>query len=115
MCPFGLTCAAGGRGPGCTVLVGIVVRYTRLYINGGIMGASLIDVVLMGPPPQCSGLYIGDLVCIVIFSFGVTAVPCLEPGRVAPDGGGTTFGFGAQDSSTHSLECERCLCIILLL
>ena len=28
-------------GPGCTVLVGIVVRYTLLYIIGGIMGASL--------------------------------------------------------------------------
>ena len=28
----------------------------------------------MAPPPQCSGLYIGDLVCIVIFSFGVNTV-----------------------------------------
>ena len=56
------------------MLVGIVVRYTRLYINGGIMGASLIDVVLMGPPPQCSGLYIGDLVCIVIFFIWVNTV-----------------------------------------
>ena len=41
VCPFGLTCAADGRSPGCTVLVGIVVRYTLLYIIGGIMGASL--------------------------------------------------------------------------
>ena len=45
MCPFGLTCAAGGRGPLCTVLVGTFVHYTHLYINGGIMGASLINVV----------------------------------------------------------------------
>ena len=50
-----LTITASGRGPRCAVLVGIVVRYTRLYINGGIIGASLSDVVLMGPPPQCSG------------------------------------------------------------
>ena len=52
---WSLTVTAGGRGPGYAVLVVIVVRYTHLYINGGIMGASLIDVVLMGPTPQCSG------------------------------------------------------------
>ena len=45
VCPFGLTYATSGRGLGCVVLVGIVVQYTRLYINGGIMGASLFGVV----------------------------------------------------------------------
>ena len=39
----------------------------------------------------------------------------LDLGRAAPSSGGTTFGFGAQDSSTHSLECERHLCIVLFL
>ena len=42
---WSLTIIAGGRGLWCAVLVGIVVRYTRLYIDRGIMGASLIDVV----------------------------------------------------------------------
>ena len=41
--------------------------------------------------------------------------PCLDPGRAAPHGGGTTFGVGAQDSSTHSLECERRLYVVLFL
>ena len=68
-------------GPGCTVLVGIIVRYTRLYIIGGIMGILSLNVALMGPPPQCSGLYIGELVCIVIFSFGVDTLSlCLSLG-----------------------------------
>ena len=35
---WSLTVTAGGKGPGCAMLIGIVVRYTRLYINGGIMG-----------------------------------------------------------------------------
>ena len=42
---WSLTVIAGGRGPGCAVLVGIVVHYTRLYIIGGINGASFINVV----------------------------------------------------------------------
>ena len=45
MCPFGLTYAASGRGPGRVVLVGIVVRYTLLYIIGGIMGVLSLNVV----------------------------------------------------------------------
>ena len=45
VCPFGLTCVAGGRCPGCTMLVGIVVRYARLYIIGGIMGVLSLNVV----------------------------------------------------------------------
>ena len=45
MSDWSLIVTVGGMGPGCAVLVGIVVRYTRLYINGGIMGASPIDVV----------------------------------------------------------------------
>ena len=40
----------GGRGLGCAVLVGIVVRYTLLYIIGGIMGASLL-MLFNGPTP----------------------------------------------------------------
>ena len=44
MSDWSLTVTAGGRGLGCVVLVGIVVHYTRLYIIGGIMGASLINV-----------------------------------------------------------------------
>ena len=36
---------ANGKVLRCAVLVGIVVHYTLLYINGGKMGASLIDVV----------------------------------------------------------------------
>ena len=35
---WSLTVTASGRCLGCAVLVGIVVHYTRLYINGGIMG-----------------------------------------------------------------------------
>ena len=38
MSDWSLTVTIGGRCPGCIMLVGIVVRYTRLYINGGIMG-----------------------------------------------------------------------------
>ena len=37
-----VTVTAGGKGSGCAVLVRIVVRYTRLYITGGIMGSSLL-------------------------------------------------------------------------
>ena len=70
-----------------TVLVGIVVRYTRLYINGGRMGASLIDVVLMGPPQQCSR-YIW-LIGVFITSFHLgSLVSVLD--YAAPSGGGTT-------------------------
>ena len=45
MSDWSLTVTAGGRDPTCAVLVGIVVHCTRLYIIGGIMGSSLIDVV----------------------------------------------------------------------
>ena len=55
------------------------------------------------------------MICnILYFGFTLSPVP-LDPGRAAPLGGGTTFGFGAQDSSTHSLEYERRLCVILFL
>ena len=50
VCPFGLTCATDGRSPGCAVLVGIVVRYTFLYINGGIWGPLLL-MFFNGPTP----------------------------------------------------------------
>ena len=40
-----LTITISGKGPGCAMLVGIVVHYTLLYINGGEWGASLINVV----------------------------------------------------------------------
>ena len=33
-----LTVTVGGKDPGCTMLVGIVVRYTLLYIDGGKWG-----------------------------------------------------------------------------
>ena len=75
MSDWSLTITAGGKGPGCAVLVGIVVRYTRLYINDGIMGPSLIDVVLMGPPPQCSRYIWLIGVFVAFFSFEVIAVP----------------------------------------
>ena len=42
---WSLTVIAGGRGPGCAVLVGIVVRYTLLYIIGGIMGFLSLNVL----------------------------------------------------------------------
>ena len=45
MFDWSLTVIAGGRGPRCAVLVGIVVHYTRLYIIGGIMGALSLNVV----------------------------------------------------------------------
>ena len=53
MCPLGVDCnsrwalivTAGGRCRGCAVFVGIVVHYTRLYINGGIMGVLFLNVV----------------------------------------------------------------------
>ena len=53
------------------MLVGIVVRYTRLYIIGGIMGVLSLNYCLMGPRPQCSGLYLVIGVHCNIFSFGV--------------------------------------------
>ena len=51
MSDWSLTVTAGGKGFGCAMLAGIIVQCTRLYIHGGIMGAFLIDVVLMGPTP----------------------------------------------------------------
>ena len=55
-----------------------------LMANGGL---SLI-VVLMGPPPQCSGLYMVIGVIYNILFFGVIHLSlCLEPRRVAPLGG----------------------------
>ena len=39
---WALTVTIGGMGPGCAVLVGIVVCYILLYIIGGIMGPSLL-------------------------------------------------------------------------
>ena len=45
MSAWSLTATTSGRGPGCTVLVGIVVRYTLLYIIGGIMGVLSLNVV----------------------------------------------------------------------
>ena len=47
------------------MLVGIVVRYTLLYINSDIMGVLSLNCCLMGPPPRYSRLCIGKLVCIV--------------------------------------------------
>ena len=42
---WSLIVIAGGRGLGCAVLVGIVVRYTLLYIIGGIMGVLSLNVL----------------------------------------------------------------------
>ena len=45
MSHWSLTVTAGGKGPRCAMLVGIVVRYTRLYIIGGIMVVLSLIVV----------------------------------------------------------------------
>ena len=45
MSDWSLIVTAGGRGPGCAMLVGIVVRYTRLYSIGGIMEVLSLNVV----------------------------------------------------------------------
>ena len=42
---WSLTVTAGGRGPRCAMLVGIVVCYTLLCIVGGIMGVLSLYVV----------------------------------------------------------------------
>ena len=73
-----LTFTAGGRVPGGVALVGIVIRYTRLYIIGGKWGR-LSNYCLMGPPPQCSGLYLVIGVnCNFSFLWGIHSSPCLK-------------------------------------
>ena len=42
---WSLTVTTSGRGLGRAMLVGIVVRYTLLYIIGGIMGVLSLNVV----------------------------------------------------------------------
>ena len=53
-----------------------------LYIIGGIIGVFSLNDVLMGPPPQCSGLCLVIGVNCNIFYFGVIAVPLFGPGDV---------------------------------
>ena len=66
-----LTIIAGGRGPGCAALVGIVVRYTLLYIIGGIMGRSL-SWLFNGPTPAMLRATYGELVLICnLFFWGI--------------------------------------------
>ena len=43
---WSLTVTVGGRGLGCVVLVGIVVRYTLQYIIDGIMGVLSLYIVV---------------------------------------------------------------------
>ena len=57
---WSLTITASGRGPECAVLVGIIVRYTCLYIICGIMGVLSFNCCLMGPPHNLAGIF-GDL------------------------------------------------------
>ena len=45
MCPLGVDCQTSGKVSGCAVLVGIVIRYSLLYINGDIMGVLSLNVV----------------------------------------------------------------------
>ena len=45
MADWSLIVTAGGRGPGCAMLIGIVVRYTLLYITSGVMGVLSLNVV----------------------------------------------------------------------
>ena len=47
---WSLIVTAGGKIPGYAMLVGILVRYTRLYIIDRIMGASLL-ILFNGPSP----------------------------------------------------------------
>ena len=48
---WSLTVTAGGKGPGCAVLLGIVVQYILLYIMV-VMGASL--TFLFNGPTSCN-------------------------------------------------------------
>ena len=54
-----LTVTTGDKVRGCSGLIGIVVHYTLLYIIGGNW-ESLSNCCIMGPPLQCSGLYLVD-------------------------------------------------------
>ena len=74
--------------------------YTLTMVNGGL---SLI--LFNGPPPQCSGLYIGELMCIVIFSFGVTTISLFWSWACRTTGRG--HNIPTPRSSIHVITIDR--------
>ena len=86
-------------------LLHCILTFTTTVVNGGLPHCCF------NGPTSCNvaGIYwLSDVYCYS-FTLGIVAVSCsLDPGRAAPFGGGTTFGFRARGSQPFGLGAPGC-------